>query len=533
MRMKKNTRLPKLPLDLSTFAKLRESNYLYVDKTNYIYDLITGGRRYFLSRPRRFGKSLLVSTLKEVLVGEKQLFDGLWIGQSNYSWRPHGVITLDLSSLGIKDTKSFDSGLCYALAAIADDYQLGITLDTTTPELALHTLVKALHARFGHVAVLIDEYDNPILRLLSDQKMALEVRDAIRSFFSAIKALDALIDFVFITGVSSFAKAGLFSGMNNLRTITLSERFSGICGYTQAEVDSYFIDHLQAWSMRQGIAYEALHQEIKQWYNGYRFGHMAIAVYNPFSLMNALEAREFINFWFQSGAPTFLLQELKQESRKHEYQIVDPETFKTSQDTLGIFDIGAMPLPALMFQTGYLTIAGYDQSRKIYSLAYPNYEVKIALQTYLLGILAQLDLVTAERISFNLHPALEQENFEEVMLVLRQLFSNIPYQLHAKQESFYHALLQIACSASGIKAQSEYATSHGRIDLVLDLSTKWYIIEIKFNQSAQAALDQIEQQRYYEPFLKHGKPIILMGLAFHREPGTFELTYAIKKLDPA
>jgi len=523
-------RLPRLPLDLSTFCQLRKSGYLYVDKTKYAYDLITGGRRYFLSRPRRFGKSLFVSTLKEILDGNRALFNGLLIANTDYHWEKYGVIELDLSSLGIDSPETLKSGLCFALKSIARDYSLTIEIDATSPELALHSVVKALHAHFGRVAILVDEYDNPILQVLKDANQAEEIRNAIRRFFATIKGLDKYIDFVFITGVSSFAKAGLFSGINNLRTMTLNEQFAGICGYTDEEVDRYFTDYIQAWALEENIPYDDLRQQVKSWYNGYRFGSNVASVYNPFSLMNALDAQAFKNFWFQSGTPTFLVDEFKKEYRKAESQIFDPEKFETTEDSLGIFDVGATPLPALMFQTGYLTISAYDREKNLYKLGYPNHEVRTALQQYLLGIFAQLDFIAAERMSLQLRSVLNHGDVAEGIILLKQLFANVPYQLHVKEEKFYHALLQVICGASGIKAQSEYSTSHGRIDLVLDLPNVLYVVEVKFNVSAEIALAQIEERRYYESFLSCGKPITLLGIAFKRKPKNFDISYAFKHL---
>jgi hypothetical protein len=522
--------LPKMPLDLSTFRELRKSHYLYVDKTKYAYSIITEGRRYFLSRPRRFGKSLFVSTLREILYGNKDLFDGLYIANTDYHWDKYGVIEFDLSALGIDSPETLKSGLCQALEEIACDYALEIETDFTNPELALRSVVKSLYGRFGKVAILIDEYDNPILQVLKNHEQAEEIRNVIRRFFAAIKGLDAFIDFAFITGVSSFAKAGLFSGINNLRDMTLNNKYAGICGYTGEEVDHYFTDHIQVWSQQTGIVYNDLRTQLKDWYNGYSFCSSLSAVYNPFSLMNALEAQTFKNFWFQSGTPTFLIEELKKEYRKEEYHIIDPEKFETTEESLGIFDVGATPLPALMFQTGYLTITAFDPEKKLYKLGYPNYEVKTALQKYLLGIFAHLDFIAAERMALQLRAAFNNGNIDEAVSLIKQLFTNVPYQLHVQKEKFYHALLQVTCGASGIKSQSEYSISHGRIDLVLDLPNVLYVIEVKLNDSAEVALEQINERRYYEAFLSHGKPITLLGLSFKREPKKFDLTYKVKRL---
>ncbi|MCX5925038.1 MAG: AAA family ATPase [Candidatus Dependentiae bacterium] len=370
--------LSKLPVDLSTFSELRKQKYLYVDKTKYAHELITGGRRFFLSRPRRFGKTLFVSTLKEILLGNKELFDDLWIATSDYTWPKHGLITLDLSTLGIEDAETLKIGLKEALIRVAREYTINVNLTIDTPEFILYDLVKALKIKFGRVGLLIDEYDNPILHSLKDAKRAVKIRDGIRRFFAAIKGLDAELDFVFITGVSNFAKAGLFSGLNNLQVITLDDRCAYVCGYTQEEVDHYFKNYLTIWANKENIHLIELQQQIKHWYNGYNFSGKSLSVYNPFSLMKALDAQSFKNFWFQSGAPTFLVEELENEYRKKEYRLLDLDSLEITEDTLGIFDVGSTPLPSLMFQTGYLTIVNYDRDRNAYKLGYPNFEVKTA-----------------------------------------------------------------------------------------------------------------------------------------------------------
>lgn len=522
--------LSKLPLDLSTFSELRKQKYLYIDKTKYAYELIMGGRRFFLSRPRRFGKTLFVSTLKEILLGNKDIFDGLWIEKSDYHWQPHGLIALDLSTLGIKNLETLETGLKGALVRVARGYDLDGDFTAETPEFLLFDLVKALKNKFGRVALLIDEYDNPILHALKDADLACEIRDGIRRFFAAIKGLDSELDFVFITGVSNFAKAGLFSGLNNLQVVTLDDHFAGVCGYTEEEINYYFKSYLQEWSEKENIALHELQKQIKYWYNGYRFSSQASSVYNPFSLMKAVASQSFKNFWFQSGAPTFLVKELEKEYRKQEYRLLDLDNLEITEDTLGIFDVGATPLPSLMFQTGYLTIVDYDRNKDLYKLGYPNFEVKTALQKHMLAVLTQIDFASADQISNQIKVALNCGLVNEAILLFKQLFSNVPYQLHMKEEKFYHALLQIACDAAGIKTQSEYSISHGRIDLKLELPNWLYIIEIKFNKTAESALTQIEQMNYHNPFIKEGRPIILLGISFNRTPKSFDITHKEKRL---
>lgn len=524
------TILSKLPLDLSTFSELRRQNYLYIDKTKYAYDLIMGGRRFFLSRPRRFGKTLFVSTLKEILLGNKELFDGLLIEKTDYHWQPHGVIALDLSTLGIKNAETLESGLRGTLIRVAREHGLTDNFATETPEFLLYDLVKFLKKKYGRVALLIDEYDNPILHALKNADLACEIRDGIRRFFASVKGLDSELNFVFITGVSNFAKAGLFSGLNNLQVVTLDDRFASVCGYTQDEVVHYFKDYLETWASKENITFDALLKQIKYWYNGYRFSAQASSVYNPFSLMKAFGSQSFKNFWFQSGAPTFLIKELEKEYRKKEYRLLDLDNLEVTEDTLGIFDVGATPLPSLMFQTGYLTIVDYDRTKDLYKLGYPDFEVKTALQKHMLAILAQIDFASADQISNQIKTALNNGNIDEALMLFKQLFYNVPYQLQIENEKFYHALFHIACEAAGIKTQSEYPISHGRIDLKLELPNLLYIIEIKFNKTAEEALKQIEKMVYHETFVKEGKPLILLGLSFHRSPKNFDITYKEKRL---
>ena len=523
----------RLPLDIATFKVLREENYLYVDKTQHAYNLITGGRRFFLSRPRRFGKSLFVSMLQEVLVGSRDLFKELWIDQSDYSWLPHGVIALDLSSLDVTTPHELTLGIADRLDEIVQTYDLGVVLDRVSAGLDLRKVVVALHRRFGRVAILIDEYDSLVLRSLNNQEKAEQMRDALHRFFSAIKGLDAYINFVFITGVSSFAKAGIFSGMNNLQILTLQESCVDICGYTDAEVDTCLSTYIQAWADKIPVSFAEQRQKIKDWYNGYRFSSTATTVYNPFSLMYALDRQKLENFWFSSGTPKFLVGELKKKQQDNPElfnAIVEGNPIEASQSSLGVFDIGLTPIPALMFQTGYLTIVGYNERRNSYQLGYPNYEVQQALQLYLLSIITTLDNEATESMATKLIIALEKKDISSAIQVIKQLFSHVPYQLYGTQEKHYHAILQMIFTVAGLASHAEFSTSHGRIDMVVDLSSIIYVIEVKLNESAAKALDQIEERKYYERFLHKNKTIMLLGIAFKRDAGSFDIEYEEREL---
>jgi len=523
--------LQQLPLGISTFSEIRNDGYLYVDKTEHIYNLITQGRRYFLSRPRRFGKSLLVSTLKEILAGNKSLFKDLWIEKSDYGWQPHGVIVLDFSTLGIKDANSWTTGVLSALFDIAQSYELIIKpTHATSPELALRNLAEELYKRFGKVAILIDEYDYPILKALDDPEKAKEIRDSLHSFFSAIKGLGQYVKFTFITGVSAFAKAGIFSGLNNLKIMTLNERWATICGYTDQEIDYYFAPYIQAWTDTQNISYDELRQQIKNWYNGYRFGADVVAVYNPFSFMNALEEQKYENFWLQSGTPSFLIQEIKKNYRTVELEMLHLEPFDASKDFLSSFEIGTTPLISLLFQSGYLTITGVNKSKEVYILDYPNYEVRTAMEQYFLSVFTQTDVNQTGRFASKLLAAFKEKNITEIVVLIKETFVQVPYPTHIPAEKFYHGLLHVLCSAAGLKVYSEYMTSHARIDMIVELSSVNYVIELKFNQSAEKALAQIEDRKYYEALHYQNKPIILLGLNFNRKPNEFDITYVSKEV---
>jgi len=520
--------MKKLPVDISTFAELRNNDYVYVDKTEHMHTIITQGRRYFLSRPRRFGKSLLISTLKEILTAQnRNLFDGLWIAQSDYSWKEYGVIQLDFSLLYSATVDGFKKDLCGELYRIAKDYQIILEDNSNTPHTLLKKLVHSLFEQFGRVAILVDEYDSQILKSLHNKSLAQEIRDEIQHFFTTIKGLDAHIQFVFITGVSSFAKAGLFSGINNVQIITLRDKYASLCGYTESEVDDYFTDYITHWAQKKHTSYDSLREQIRSWYNGYSFGSNVPKVYNPFSLMNALEVNNFENFWFQSGAPTFLIEILKKD-----YKNIEQNPFEASKDTLGIFDVGIIPVVSLMFQTGYLTITGYNEAADLYTLNYPNLEVKKSFQKYLLEIFAHIEPSLANDLSGQLSNALNNENIEKAVNILKQLFAHVPYQLHIKEESFYHSLLIMVCTSAGIKVHAEHSTSHGRIDLVLEFPKIIYVIEVKFNDTPEHALQQIEDRRYYERFLSYNKSLILLGLAFTKKPQQFDISYIVKNINP-
>lgn len=524
--------LQRLPVDLSVFKKLRTGNYLYVDKTYYAYKMLTQGNYYFLSRPRRFGKSLFVSTLKEILLGNKELFTQLWIAQSDYAWREHEVITLDFSTIGsTASVTSFSQGLCLHLRSIAQEHLIALDTASQEPAQLLHQLVRLLTQKRGNpVAILIDEYDHPLLPTLHDPKRAAAHREILHSFFSTIKGLSEYLDFVFITGITAFSKAGIFSGLNNLQSISLDKHFAGICGYTDKEIDAYLAGYIQAWSDEKQSSYKELRAQLRDWYNGYRFclppssERDASSVYNPFSVLNALHQQEFDNYWFRSGNPSFLISLLKKQ-----YNSIDAAPIQATKDELeASFDIDSLPLKTLLFQTGYLTITANHE--RIVELDYPNKEVREAFQTYLLQYFTRTGAVTLGKISSDLATSLETDNLEQFRILIEKLCLQIPYQLHKSLEAYYHTIVLLALRLAGILVIAEHSAALGRADLLIETTHTRYIIEIKLNQPAHVAIQQIQQRAYSAAFLDTQKPLTLIGLSFWRKPKLFKVELSSHRL---
>ena len=349
---------------------------------------------------------MFVSTLKAILLGEKKLFDDLWIADSDYTWPIYGVIHLDFSSLKNTSATSLEVSLCQKLARIAKSYKLSITLDPSNPNEALSALTEELHGIFGKVAILIDEYDHPILSTLHKPQLQ-EILDTIQSFFATVKTLDSSIDFLFLTGVSAFAKAGAFSGLSHPKDLSDLPEYSCICGYTEKEIDTYFIPYIEKMAMAQNTSVIQLREELKKMYNGYHFAENSPAVYNPFSLTNALDSGKIKNYWFNSGTPSFLIEILKKEYAKNDLSIFQVEEFTISEMEDKYFDVDAIPIAAIMLQTGYLTIKDFLKGK--YLLGFPNLEVQAALKRHIMGIILKINLNTISNFSSDLTEALTSD----------------------------------------------------------------------------------------------------------------------------
>lgn len=500
--------------------------YLYVDKTKQIYDLITGGRYYFVSRPRRFGKSLLISTLKEIFLGNKQLFDDLWIAQSDYEWEPHPVIQLDMSKLVFDSTEELKKSLSWMIEFIAQTYNIDVSQAPSGQE-KLEYLVKQLEQKFSQgVVILIDEYDYPLINNLDNMPLAAAHAKVLKNFFGVIKSLDEHLRAIFITGVTKFSKTFLFSGLNNLNDLTIDPRAATLLGYTHEELSYYFPAYIEEVATAQHSNREAIEEEMEDWYNGYRFSKIPTKVFNPFSVLYYLTKKECANYWIQSGTPGFLISLLRKQSPL--LNNFDEREF--SELTLSTFDIEHIPLITLLFQTGYLTIQDFDPSKGGYWLGFPNREVKESFQKYLLVAFSDTDIPTVEEITGELRNSLKENDLDTFCHLLQSLFAHIPYQLHIPQERYYHLLLQMIARLLDLDSQSEIATDKGRIDLIISTDKYIYLFECKFNKSAQAGLAQIEDRAYYERYRMMKKPIILVGISFNREDNKLCINCTSKKL---
>ena len=478
---------------------------------------MTEGRFYFLARPRRFGKSLLVSTLKCLFAGQRDLFDGLWIAQpGEWDWQAHPVVLLDFNGINCDSPASLRTELKQALNIVARTYDF--QLEGPSPLSQFKELITGLYARTGAaVVVLIDEYDKPIIRHLGPGAnglvTAIANRDILRSFYGVLKdaSVSAALGFVLLTGVSQFSKVPIFSELNNLNDISMHEDYADMLGYTQAELEHYFKTYIQQLAAKLGWSEDALKTKLAQQYNGYRFSEADIRVYNPFSILKAFNHKRLKNYWFETGTPTFLVNLLKQE----QYDLPKIENLQIDSSIFTAFQVDNLNPEALLFQTGYLTIK--DVADEIYTLGYPNQEVKTAFLKSLLFSTAAIKRETSSHVLW-LSKHLQAEDLPAFFETMTAIFAAIPYDIESKwDEAYFHALFYLMVSASGGAAQSNVLTCRGRIDLVVTFPDKVYLIEFKCNHGASVALKQIRDKGYAEPYRQSDRKIILLGINFSTE----------------
>ncbi len=499
--------MKKLPIGIQSFRELRKGNYLYIDKTPLIYDLVESGKYFFLSRPRRFGKSLLISTLEALFSGSVELFRELWI-ETRWDWDKHNpVLRIDFSKWDYH-TLGLEKAIKYGLNNIAEEKD--IQLENTTIALQFAELIKKLSAH-GKVVILIDEYDKPINDFLTDMPRAKENREILKNFYSIIKSADDYIRFMLLTGVAKFSRTSIFSVLNHLQDISLHRNYTTLCGYTQQELETYFFAHIDYSKDILKLSPAELLSEIKDWYNGYSWDGRNY-LYNPFSVLQFFSASDFENFWFESGTPTFLVSLLKKRG------VYDIEHLDLGPTAFNSFEIENISTHALLFQTGYLTVKRIDRATRIWTLGYPNREVKESLLQHLLGAYRESDYTTSTPAVVQLSRALLNNDIESVVDLINTLFATIPYQLFKhKSETYYHYLIHIFFTYLGQYIESEVNTSRGRCDAIVVTDKNVFMLEFKLDQSAEKALEQIRQRGYSDKFKSTGKTIIEIGINFSSE----------------
>jgi hypothetical protein len=505
--------MQQLPVGEQNFKLIRSSNMLYVDKTEQIHRLLSGGRYNFLSRPRRFGKSLTLSTIKNLFEGKKDLFKGLWI-EDKWDWTTQNpVIHISFTRIGYGEIGLINA-LVIALQTIAEKYE--ITVHATTPGLLLLELVTKLADKHGPVVLLFDEYDKPIIDYLDKaaSEQAKTNRQILKNFYGSLKDDDAqaAIRFFLITGVSKFSQVSLFSDLNYLSDLTLDQDFSTLVGYTQQELLQNFDPYIKELNKSlPSLSLDELQDKIKEWYNGYSWDGIN-RVYNPFSILLLFKKRLFADYWFKSGTPTFLIELLKEQSIYRVDESRVPSSFFDS------YDLENMEANALMFQTGYLTVKSYDPSRSRYLLGLPNREVEEALNNYLIANLLSRHPNESLRPVELLEDGFLQNDLPKVITVINSLLKDLPsHLLDDKGEHFYHALVHLHFRYLGLYLESEVHTSDGRMDVVVQTPSHVYIIEFKIDTSAQVALDQIIHKAYADKYRLLQKNILGVGISFDTE----------------
>ena len=517
--------LKNFPIGIQDFESLRIDNYLYVDKTSLIYKLLSTGRYYFLSRPRRFGKSLLISTLKAYFLGKKKLFSGLAIEQLEKQWTVYPVLHLDLNTAKYDSKEVLDNILNEKLASWeklygADKNEIGL-------EQRFEGVIRRAYEKTGQrVVILVDEYDKPMLQAIENIELQNEYRATLKGFYGALKSMDGCIKFAMLTGVTKFGKVSVFSDLNNLKDISMDNRYYNICGIDNKELQSTLYPYVERLADAKELSIEATYDELKKRYDGYHFSETSDGMYNPFSVMNTLDSCDFRSYWFETGIPSYLVQLFK----NHNYNLEQMTTDEFDADLLNSIDtLSTNPIPVI-FQSGYLTIKGYNERFGTYKLGFPNEEVKDGFLRYLLPNYAS-NVMEGKSNFHIMHFVHEVENGEidNFMNRLKSFFANTPYELVRDLENHYQNVLYILCNLCGLYTRAEYHTSQGRIDMTIETVDYAYIFEFKFDKSADDALQQIKANNYAQPFCTSGKTIMLIGANFNHKLKNID-EYKIEKV---
>jgi hypothetical protein len=506
----------RLPLGIQDFPKMREGNYVYVDKTERIYDLITGsGSQVFLSRPRRFGKSLLCSTLGAIFEGRRELFNGLAIGSTDWEWKKHPVIHIDLNPGNYSNgVITLNEQVNLSLSFCEEDYNIS---GTGEHEIAVRfrQLIKNLAAQSNEkVVVVIDEYDKPLLSTIDYPELHIKMRDALKGFYSVLKSADEYLKFVFLTGVTKFSQVSIFSDLNHLTDISLDSRYCDICGITQEEMERDFEPEIDG-IVRDGGKDRAVYlAKLKRFYNGYRFSKNPLTIYNPFGLLNHFDkCGEFLSYWYSSATPTFLIKLIENQHIDVLHlgeQIVSASAFRK-------YDVETMEAVPVLYQSGYLTIVDYDDEQNCYALDFPNEEVRSAFAESLVEKYLHVGGESLNAFIMRFFGSLVKGDVDGIMNALKPFFASIPYDLIANTENYYQTVIHLIFTMLGLQCRSEVRIAAGRIDTLVETKSFVYCFEFKLDGTAVEALSQIDTKDYLLPWSGSGKKLFKVGVDFDKE----------------
>ncbi len=497
------------PIGIQNFEKIRQGGFVYVDKTDLIYKIAQTGQYYFLSRPRRFGKSLLVSTMEAYFQGKKELFEGLAIASLEKDWTEYPVLHLDLSGVAYNHEDVIEKVLDNALSKWEREY--GSENNSGIPGIRFGNVIEAACQKTGRqVVILIDEYDKPVIDNLDRPELQDRMRETLRGFYGVMKGHGGFTHFAFLTGVTKLGKMSVFSDLNNLTDISMDKEYSDICGVSETDLKAYFIESVKELAEANGLTEEECRERLALMYDGYHFHQKAIGVYNPFSLLNTFKVKEFKEYWFETGTPSFLVKVMKNTS----YDITSLSEQEADSSLLTDLDtVFLNPVP-LLYQSGYLTIKGYDEDFQMYRLGFPNREVKHGFLNYLMRYYTPVGSETPMMLISRMTRDIRSGNPESFMTRLDALFARANYQIQADCEKDFQYAMYIIIELMGEYVETERTTSNGRIDILIKTKDYVYVIEIKTDSTPDEALAQIEEKGYARPFTDSQRKIFKIGVNF-------------------
>ncbi len=506
----------KYPIGIQNFEKLRQDGYLYIDKTDLVYSLVQTSNCYFLSRPRRFGKSLLISILEAYFLGKKELFKGLAIEKLEQEWTVYPVLHLDLNIEKYDSIDNLTDILNVNLKLWEQTY--GSNDAETSVSLRFAGIIRRAYKQTGRrVVVLVDEYDKPLLQSIGNKALQEEFRNTLKPFYGVLKSLDGCIRFALLTGVTKFGKVSVFSDLNNLDDISMNNQYATLCGITEKEIHTNIEEGIRSLASAQNLSYEETCVKLKEMYDGYHFTSDSEGIYNPFSLFNALKNKTFGNYWFETGTPTYLVELLK----RNRYNLKDMTETVSSADVLNSIYGDDEPIPVI-YQSGYLTIKGYNPRFKTYRLGFPNKEVEEGFMNFLIPYYTP---IKKEKTAFSIEnfvEEIERGDIDSFFRRLQSFFADTPYELVRDRELHYQNVLFIVFKLIGLYVKAEYHTSQGRIDLALQTDKYIYVMEFKLEGSAEEALRQIEEKQYALPFASDKRQVFQIGINFSSQTRNIE-----------